>query len=945
MPKLLIEKGPNKGETFTLTSQFRTVLIGRESSAHLKLTDTMTSRLHFKVESRTDGFYLLDMESMNGTFVNGKRVTEKLLKMGDMIQIGETLISFIGDKLDRKDDRADEIIGGYKIIERIGRGGMGTVYKATQISLNRIVALKLLSEEMVKDKNFINLFVEEARSAAQLNNPNIVQVYDVGRTANEVYYFSMEYLPGGSVQELLAKDKKLAPARAAKIVLDAAKGLEYAEKKAIVHRDIKPDNLMVAEDGSIKICDLGLAKSLKTPSKSELEGGILGTPHYLAPEQAQGKSVDHRADIYALGATFYRLIAGVTPYSGSSVKEIILKKLKEEPVPLKDAAADAPAAVVTIVEKMMKRSVEDRYQSATQIITDVSNLISDLESPEGKKISPKAAKPASKGTPIAIAVGLIIVLAVLGLIFKDKIFPPPPVIKPNGQVNQDYNTAEEKLAAQYFKEADTFEKTQMNANDAASIKHAISLYERIPKECPKSAKVVEAEAGVARLKEAINQLGIRREQEKYWKDAQDAFDLVNDFITENHSRLIKTGSVAEVPNFIEQFLAELAQIEEKYPGTPAADSAAKKKVELEPWYDRFNQAAEAFEKTEKEVKEQVENEQFRRAYKAIESFAKNPAYKDTGYDTRVNDLSQTVDKAAGKAFDYLMKRVDNLIEEKKYAEAKKLLTSAANSFGHPKLEKQIQDKIESVDRLQDLADEELKERGAKQDEEKFQPMVIPLLWNLHTGQFKNINMQAPDALFVTKDYQEKWREVIEQITLEKNILTEFMERVNTNRMPNRLHKEKYLMSVDERGIVASINEKPGTNFRTLKWEDLSATEWYSLLRNGWDLSKKNKIELGVLCMRRGGLFAEAGVCFTAVINDPDVGALADKYQQLLKDEKKRWEKEAKQIFQQGDSWRTNNKKPEALVAFNLLKSRYSDTRYYEKNETDIKKYIIECRKP
>ena len=944
MPKLIIEKGPNKGETFTLTSQFRTVLVGRESSAHLKLTDTMTSRLHFKVESRTDGFYLLDMESMNGTFVNGKRVSEKLLKMGDMIQIGETLISFIGDKLDRKDDRADEIIGGYKIIERIGRGGMGTVYRATQISLNRIVALKLLSEEMVKDKNFINLFVEEARSAAQLNHPNIVQVYDVGRTANEVYYFSMEYLPGGSVQELLAKDKKLAPAKAAKIVLDAAKGLEYAEKKGIVHRDIKPDNLMVAEDDNIKICDLGLAKSLKTPSKSEMEGGILGTPHYLAPEQAQGKPVDHRADIYALGATFYRLVAGITPYSGSSVKEIILKKLKEEPLPLKEAAADMPEKVVTIVERMMKRNMEDRYQSATQIIPDVTDLLNDLESPGDKKVSAKAvklSKPSSKAIPLIIAAGVIAVLAVLGLLFKNSI--SPPITKPTGPIPHD-NTAIEKLAAQYFKEADTFEKTQMNADDAVSIQRAIDLYERIPKECPKSTKVIEAEANSTRLKEAIVQLAIKQERMRYEKGALDAFDTINKDIEENYNRFVKTGSVTDVPKFMEKSLAELAQIEEKYPGTPAADSAAQKKINWEQWYDRFKQASDAFEKTEKEVKDQIDNEQFRRTYKLIDVFAKNPVYKNTGYDTRVNDLIRKVDEKAGIAFKYLMKRVDDLIRQKTFDEAKKLLTSAAGSFGIAQLEKQIQEKIETVDRLledQQIMDTELK---AKLDEENFQVMIIPLLWDLHTGQFKNINIRAADSLFVTREYQEKWQEIIEQVSLEKNILAEFAERLNNNKLVARLHKNKYLMSADERGVVASINDKPNTNSMTFKWEDLATSDWYNLIRNGWELTKKNKVELGVLCMKRGGLIDEAGACFTGAINDPDAGALAEKYQKFLEGEKKRREKEAKQIYQQGESLFKDNKKPDALLAFSLLKYRYGSTRYYDKNETDIKNYIIQCKK-
>ena len=328
MPQLVVEKGHDKGKAIPIPGG-GTVIIGRDSSTALPLRDTMTSRMHCKIQELDDGYYLTDLESMNGTFLNGEKVRETIkLDHGDLIKIGDTLFTFQSDESSAT-SLAGQRIGGYRIIERVGRGGMGTVYKAEQVDLQRIVALKVISEEHTKDKDFVDLFIHEARAAAKLNHPNIVQVYDVKRH-NEYYYFSMEFVAGGSVQEILNKQKKIDADQAVQMVLDAARGLDYAHKKGIVHRDVKPDNLMLSETQMIKIGDMGLARGLEEKVGPEEETSVIGTPHYIAPEQVLGRRADFRSDTYSLGATAYRMLAGVAPFSAPSVRDLVNKKVRED---------------------------------------------------------------------------------------------------------------------------------------------------------------------------------------------------------------------------------------------------------------------------------------------------------------------------------------------------------------------------------------------------------------------------------------------------------------------------------------------------------------------------------------------------------------------------------------------------------------------------------------
>lgn len=371
MPRLLVENGVDRGKSYIIQKD-GSFFAGRDKAAQVQIHDEMASRRHFQIEHKGGQYFIRDLQSANGTFLNGSLVRKvEILAPNDRIQVGSTLISF-------QDDKPHPLIGreisGYRILDRIGRGGMGTVYRALQTSLDRVVALKVLAPHLVRNSNFVNLFIREARSAGSLSHPNIVQVYDVG-VHEDIYFFSMEYIPEGSVEDLLNRGGPIPLARALRVIHDAARGLEYAERLGIVHRDIKPGNLMVGAGGVVKIGDLGISRSMDEAGQASQKDGVSGSPHYIAPEQARGDDIDTRADIYSLGVSLYQILSGRTPFRGATPREVILKHLKEDPPPLAELVENLPSDVVQLVEHMMAKSPANRVASAAKLLDELAPLL------------------------------------------------------------------------------------------------------------------------------------------------------------------------------------------------------------------------------------------------------------------------------------------------------------------------------------------------------------------------------------------------------------------------------------------------------------------------------------------------------------------------------------------------------------------------------------------
>jgi hypothetical protein len=256
---------------------------------------------------------------------------------------------------------SDQVIAGrYKIEGRLGVGGMSTVHLAFDSRLERYVAVKLLAEHLADDPTFVSRFRREALAAARLVHPNIVQVFDFGfDSGSHQHFIVMEHVPGNSCAELLRDHGQLAVEQAVGIVTQACRGLDYAHRNGVVHRDVKPGNLLVSDQDVVKLADFGIARATDQSSITQV-GSVLGTAAYLSPEQARGDEAGPRADLYSLGVVTYQLISGRLPYEASSLSELALKQQRERPMPLDQVVPEAPHALAEAVNGALSIDQRDR---------------------------------------------------------------------------------------------------------------------------------------------------------------------------------------------------------------------------------------------------------------------------------------------------------------------------------------------------------------------------------------------------------------------------------------------------------------------------------------------------------------------------------------------------------------------------------------------------------
>src|SRR5215216_8121364 len=263
--------------------------------------------------------------------------------------------------------------GRYRILERLGSGGMADVYCAEDTQLGREVALKLLYRRFAEDAEFVERFRREASSAAGLQHPNIVGVFDRGEW-DGTYYIAMEYLKGHTLKQLVREHGAMPPDLAVDITIQVLRAAKFAHKRGIVHRDIKPHNVILDEEGRAKVTDFGIARA--GASDMTETGSIMGTAQYLSPEQAQGQPVDARSDLYSIGVVLYELLCGVPPFDADSPVTIALKQVSEEPLPPRQRNPAVPPALDAVVLRALRKNPADRYQDAAAFIAALESAMS-----------------------------------------------------------------------------------------------------------------------------------------------------------------------------------------------------------------------------------------------------------------------------------------------------------------------------------------------------------------------------------------------------------------------------------------------------------------------------------------------------------------------------------------------------------------------------------------
>jgi Tol biopolymer transport system component/predicted Ser/Thr protein kinase len=321
------------------------------------------------------------------------------------------------------DELIGKAFGPYKVLDKIGEGGMAVVYKGFQESLNRYVAIKVLRAELSQDSEFISRFRQEALAVARLAHPNILHVYDAG-TAHGVYYLVMDYVDGGSLRDLI----ELGPVnteQALSIAAQLADALDYAHREGLIHRDIKPSNILLTRDGRPLITDFGIAKAVHASTRLTRTGTSIGTPEYMAPEQVQGQAVDERTDIYALGIVLYEMLTGQVPFSAHTPVATLYRQVNEPPPPLRQMNISIPAWLDSVVARALAKRPEERFRragemaqalKARQVVEEAEPLeeptIPRARTPRG---TPTPTERTQKRNPVPILLGAIGVL-VVGLV-------------------------------------------------------------------------------------------------------------------------------------------------------------------------------------------------------------------------------------------------------------------------------------------------------------------------------------------------------------------------------------------------------------------------------------------------------------------------------------------------------------------------------------------------
>ncbi len=989
MPRLVIEKGVDKGREVLVTPAL-SVTVGREvtiAPGNIRLTDTMVSRTQFRIVHKDGAFHLIDEDSRNGTFLNGQRVKDAKLEIGAKIDAGETMFSFLADAEETKrGGRVGQMIGGYRIVERVGRGGMGTVYKALQLSLNRVVALKLLADELVRDQSFINLFIQEARAAAQLNHPNIAQVYDVNRVPERdayIYYFSMEYLPNGSVQDHLAKEKKLTPKRATRIVLDAAKGLEYAEKKKIVHRDIKPDNLMIGEEGVVKICDLGLAKKLDPTInvKDEREQGcVFGTPHYVAPEQALGKPADHRSDIYSLGSTFYRLLAGQTPYQGASAREIVIAKVKTEPIPIPDLDPTVPANLVTIVEKMMCKDPDQRYQSASEVVLALEAMKSELDGgPTTLTSFPSTGTAPMDPPPLAqrvlVPMFMFIVMGSLGAAgyFGYKHFFPDPKHDGGnptpgvGPTPGPPDTAKEKLAAKQFSDAETWERAVMNGALAPSLKEAIQKYEEVKSLTHGMKYEAMAQEAIDRLRKKLTALGAQESLRALQASAKQ----IDELLASRETRKTVEDRLKSLRDDVQK---KFEAIKKDYEGSEAEKAGRKLLEAADNAAKGFAAAAEAYDKAVGDAETSKGQGRFGAAIKCLTDFQWT-LEKGSWFERQVGDDIAVLRTESDTAWDHdVAQPIATKLAAGKFAEARELLKTRVDLFDLPQLReaaKGIGEKIDAEERLRNEsafkakrdADIVLWEAAyvrSLPDAVQEKDYRYDLAWKA---------MNATRGKIQTDEIGKAFDGQLDLIARIGALKAALIDRINGRNGLSMKKRSAYLQrhgqsvefqagGADETGVLAELANPKGTI--KADWSSWGPKKLRAIFTAGWDLSAEDRLALGLFDImatvhrdpssREQDLMNEAREDLEAARalsdggNNPQVWAVAGAWLERLDDIRANGREQAAQVcLRVGARSMRDQAWPDAVTAYEYLSTRLGNTEAYRATADEVKSRLAEAR--
>jgi hypothetical protein len=971
MPTLVVEKGQDKGKAIPITAT-QTVIIGRDTSTALPLRDHMSSRMHFKIEPREDGYWIHDLESMNGTYLNGAKIKLPIkLEVGDLIKVGETLFTFLSEGSSAT-TLSGQTLAGYRIIERVGRGGMGTVYKAEQVDLQRVVALKIISDEHVKDREFVDLFIHEARASAKLNHPNIVQVYDVKKNG-ESYFFSMEYVSGGSVQDLLNKQRKLPVEDCVAMILDAARGLEYAHKKGIIHRDVKPDNFMISETGTIKIGDMGLARGLDEKVGPEEETSVIGTPHYIAPEQVLGRPADFRSDIYSLGATLFRMVTGVTPFHAAGVRELVNRKVREEAPPAHQHNPEVPKPLSELIAKMMSREPEKRFQTMGEVVAALERI--QRGGADGTGELRQASRPIELLTGgrrgLALAAGALVVLGV-GIAAWIALREPVEAVVGGG-----VRTVDPEAARQALTLATLFDRTRMDKSSPRSIEEGMKEYAAVAEKypgTPEAAKALELRRSLDRMHREVT-----AEKKSQMLEAEEIGA---------HRRVVESVQAGR-PDLgpAEQAAAALKAFAEEpgSKGTPAAERASLAADEILRWRDRLSTQRERFERAQAQAKADAERGRYRDAWTALtevrdgvrrmetEGGATKERYRELFYDEMAAREMDRVSLEARGAWSRMDAEARALARERGYEAAIKLTESAARdstdevALSAKALKESLEGEWAMVLR-REAEEREARDADARRralDAFAAESRYVRDLVLKHDFRGAHLRMKSLADSIGSEELKPRVERRVAELERVAHLKDTLLSVIKARNNPYRFKKEFSLQGiegviddVDDRGLSIVLGSGGSTQHA---WTQFGGPAGYlRFLRDHWKYSVNQRKDAGEQCdiiafCVECGLYEDALLEIDLVLNafkEPGYTG-AEALRKYCEEYRARLEKgetaeheeiEAEKRFERMDGFLRRDDFARARAEIDILKARYGRTKAFGKSQAEVDKAIQRIEK-
>lgn len=709
------------------------------------------------------------------------------------------------------------MLEAYSIKKEIGRGGMAVVYEAVEKSLNRVVALKVLNKELSQDSELIHRFVNEAQAAAGLSHTNIVQIYSIGQE-KDVYYFAMEYVRGRSVDDMLSFGKKIPLVQCINIVRQTVHALHEAYKNNIVHRDIKPGNLLVTEQGVVKVADFGLAAEIRG-APTAVGGKIIGTPLYISPEQAQGKGGDCRSDIYSLGITFYQMLSGEVPFISSDTK-ILMKYHMEKPLP--QLSKDIPSEVRKMIFRMTAKNPEERYENYESLARELDQINRLLTS--RRYILP------------VLSLGLLLSAGITMYSFHYKPMVGdillPPLFTKDKQIENIYNNV-----VRYARK-----------NPEAYV-DIIKEYFRIMKEYPNTEWAYRAE-------QKIDIIVMTRAKEASL-DLKELKPVADKFINEKRYK---------------EAIDSYKGIKDKYKDT-AAESFAQENINY-----IMEVVRKDFNKREEQSREYLDQYRFNDARKlyteVIDSFGLSEFMKIAQERLHFIDELESrnkIESEAKRVFIPLEKEVEKFLAGHNYDDARQALKNADKTKGNTMLSELVNKELGKIDEMEiEYESAVLKQRVEKQYN----------LYNETTKKAEDLinNYEYKEAITVVKEGIfnlgiSEWHSKLEVLQEKLQYLILFKDTVITG--INKELKDRNIanISAGEDTIIFIVEG----GYVGARWNEPSAQKIYQVAQRYIEDNSQGHMILGVFCLT-SKLKDYARREFTLVLRmDLKMQAVVEKY--------------------------------------------------------------------